>query len=251
MQSMLSSAVCFGEAAQGVPARRILLVEDVSDLADAMAQRLHEVAREVSVCGDGRAALESLLRDSPDLVILDIGLPGLNGLEICRALRAAGNSTLVLMLSGRGSELDRVVGLEFGADDYMVKPFSMLELLARVRALFRRIDAKHVATGCDFGIRAAGLVIDVAARKVTRDGHQIELTEKEFDLLHVFAANPGRVFSRARLLDLAWGHGNSVYEYTVTSHINRLRRKIEPDAAHPRIIQTVWGLGYRFNHDAF
>lgn len=244
----IDGPIGLGEAAQDAPARRILVVEDAPDLAALIAGHLRQLAADVEVCHDGAAALESMRQEPPDLVVLDIGLPGLTGLDICRTIRAEGLSTLVLMLSGRGSELDRIVGLEFGADDYVVKPFGMLELLARVRALFRRVEhCRTEAARPGDRITVGELTIDPAARQVVRGDAVLELTEKEFDLLHLFAQNPGRVYARAQLLDLVWGYGSNVYEYTVTTHINRLRRKIEPDPARPRLIQTVWGLGYRLN----
>ncbi|MEW5891241.1 MAG: response regulator transcription factor [Pseudomonadota bacterium] len=229
------------------PNRRILVVEDTSELATLIATHLREVAREVAVCADGRVALATLQKESVDLVVLDIVLPGLNGLEICRWMRASGISTPILMLTAKCSELDRIVGLEYGADDYMVKPFSMLELLARVKAIFRRVAPRGTAEAAPRAekIRIADLLLDPAARQVLREGQPISLTEKEFDLLHLFARNPGRVYARSQILDLVWGYGSGVYEYTVTSHINRLRAKIEKDPANPTIIQTVWGIGYR------
>lgn len=227
--------------------RRILVVEDTPDVARLVADHLREIFKEVLVCGDGRAALETLERERIDLIVLDLMLPQLGGLEVCRALRAAGNPVPILMLSARSTELDRIVGIEFGADDYMVKPFSVLELLARVKALFRRCDlqAANSAPEQKSRLTVSDLSIDRPSREVSRDGKGIPLTEKEFDLLCVFASNPGRVYARSQLLDLVWGCGTGIYEYTVTSHINRLRAKIEPDPANPNVIQTVWGVGYR------
>ena len=230
-------------------AHRLLVVEDTSEVARLVADNLREIVKEVIVCGDGRAALKILERERVDLVVLDVMLPELDGLEVCRALRAAGNVVPILMLSARSTELDRIVGIEFGADDYMVKPFGMLELLARVKALFRRCDlrtAQSVAAQND-RLMVADLSIDRVSREVSRDGKGIPLTEKEFDLIWVFASNPGRVYARNQLLDLVWGCGTGVYEGTVTSHINRLRARIEPDPANPSIIQTVWGVGYRLH----
>lgn len=230
-------------------AHRILVVEDTSEVARLVADSLLEIVKEVIVCGDGRAALRTLERERVDLVVLDVMLPELGGLEVCRALRAAGNTVPILMLSARSTELDRIVGIEFGADDYMVKPFSMLELLARVKALFRRCDlqAAQSLPARNSCLMAADLCIDRSSRQVSRAGKTIPLTEKEFDLICVFAGNPGRVYSRSQLLDLVWGCGTGVYEGTVTSHINRLRARIETDPANPTIIQTVWGVGYRLH----
>lgn len=228
---------------------RVLVVEDAPEVARLVADNLRQIVREVTVCGDGRTALKTLERECVDLVILDVMLPELDGLEVCRALRAAGNTIPILMLSARSSELDRIVGIEFGADDYMLKPFSMLELLARVKALFRRCDhqAANYVSAKDSRLMVANLSIDRLSRQVSSNGKEVPLTEKEFDLLCVFASNPGRVYSRSQLLDLVWGSGSGVYEGTVTSHINRLRARIEPDPANPTIIETVWGIGYRLH----
>lgn len=225
--------------------RSILVVEDTSEVALLVADYLREIVRNVAICGDGRVALETLKREPVDLIVLDLMLPELGGLEVCSAVQAFGPPPLILMLTAKATELDRIVGLEFGADDYMVKPFSMLELVARVKALFRRLDRATAAPPLERHIAVANLLIDPVARQVFRSGVDIGLTEKEFDLLYLFASKPGRVFSRNQLLDLVWGCGNGIYEYTVTSHISRLRSKIETDPANPRIIQTAWGVGYR------
>lgn len=183
-----------------------------------------------------------------DLVILDLMLPGIDGLEICRRIRSRSTYTPILMLTAKSTELDRVLGLEMGADDYLTKPFSVMELTARVKALFRRVDslsARHEQP--PRVISARGLVIDPDRRSVTLHDRPIELTAKEFDLLLHFAENPGRVFSRAQLLDRVWGYSHSGYEHTVNSHINRLRAKIEKNPNQPEYVQTVWGVGYKFS----
>ncbi len=183
-----------------------------------------------------------------DLIILDIMLPGIDGLEICRRVRARSDYTPILMLTARSSEVDRVLGLELGADDYLTKPFSILELVARVKALFRRMEALQ-STDADSGqapIHFSELSIEPDKRSVLVRGEPITLTAKEFDLLLHFARQPGRVFTRGQLLDSVWGYGHEGYEHTVNSHINRLRSKIEEDPAAPRYILTVWGVGYRF-----
>jgi DNA-binding response OmpR family regulator len=174
-------------------------------------------------------------------------LPGIDGLELCRRLRAQPNYLPILMLTAKSSELDRVLGLEVGADDYVTKPFSIRELLARVKALFRRVDAmaETPAESAEV-LRSNGLEIDPARRQVRLDGAEVHLTGREFDLLLHFASHPGRVYSRAQLLDLVWGYGHEGYEHTVNSHINRLRAKIEHTPADPRYILTVWGVGYKF-----
>ena len=229
-------------------ARRILVVEDDRDIAHLVELHLQDLGADVTVTHDGGVALEAALNRAFDLVILDLMLPGIDGLEICRRLRARSNYTPILMLTARSADVDRIVGLEIGADDYLTKPFNIRELIARVKALLRRVDAlskpetADAPTVLDFG----ALVIDVAKRRVTLNGDPIELTAKEFDLLLQFARNPGRVYTRAQLLDLVWGYGHDGYEHTVNSHINRLRNKLEKDSARPAYILTVWGVGYKF-----
>jgi len=191
--------------------------------------------------------------------VLDLMLPGVDGLEICRRLRALSQRdgySLILMLTSKGTELDRVLGLEIGADDYLTKPFSIRELLARVKALFRRTQALDSSSASSSGdcpgedsarlIRSGDMVIEAAKRRVSMGGAEIALTAKEFDLLHQFACHPGRVYTRTQLLDSVWGLGYEGYEHTVNSHINRLRAKIEVDPAHPKYLLTVWGVGYKF-----
>lgn len=185
------------------------------------------------------------------VIILDLMLPGINGLEICSKLRAGSFFVPILMLTAKSSEVDRVVGLETGADDYLIKPFSIHELLARVKAIFRRVELLSAAhanqQSGDQPIICGGLKIDIEKREVTIFGVRVELTAKEFDLLAQFAAHPGKVYSRKQLLDLVWGYQHDGYEHTVNSHINRLRRKIEPDPGKPEFLLTVWGVGYKFN----
>lgn len=242
----LKDSIRTGYVPPEIPDRHIVVVEDTPELAALLAEDLRELARKVSVCEDGPSALALVTSKPIDLVVLDLCLPGMHGLEVCRAMRAAEIATPVLMLTARGSPLDRVVGLEFGADDYMVKPFSMLELLARVRAIFRRTESRREASAASSRRLAVGeLIVDPVARQAFRGDQPLSLTEKEFDLFHLFVSSPGRVFSRSQLLDLVWGRGSAIYEYTVTSHINRLRAKLEPDPSNPTLIQTVWGVGYR------
>ncbi len=231
--------------------RRILLVEDEKDIADLVALHLDDLCDELVVAGDGYRGMQLASSELWALVILDLRLPGPDGLMICRAIRRERPYQPVLMLTSKSSELDRVLGLETGADDYLTKPFSVLELVARVRAIFRRIESmQNESRGggapgsvIDFG----RLSIDPGRREVTLDSRAIDLTAREFDLLDYFARHPGRVFRRAELLDKVWGYGHEGYEHTVNSHINRLRAKIEVNPAKPEIIQTVWGVGYKFN----
>lgn len=228
--------------------RRILVIEDNRDLADLVRLHLSDLPAQVDVAADGASGLARAQRQRYDLIVLDLMLPGLDGLEVCRRLRESGSYTPILMLTAKSSEMDRVLGLELGADDYLTKPFSLPELVARVKAIFRRVEA--LATAPEAGglgvIERDGLSIDCAKRRVSVEGQQVDLTSREFDLLVHFARHPGRVYKRAQLLDQVWGHGYEGYEHTVNSHINRLRAKIEKDPASPRYIQTVWGVGYRF-----
>jgi DNA-binding response OmpR family regulator len=227
---------------------RILVVEDNLDLAQLLVLHLRDAGYEVEVEHDGRNGLKRTQTRLYDLIILDIMLPGLDGLSVCQELRRSGPHLPILFLTSKSSEIDRVVGLELGADDYVTKPFSIKELLARVKALLRRIEALKappVATQ-PMEICAHDLNIDLRKRTVLRGAIPVELTAKEFDLLYHFARMPGRVFTRAQLLDQVWGYGHDGYDHTVNSHINRLRTKIEANAAKPRYILTVWGVGYKF-----
>lgn len=232
--------------------RRILVVEDDVDIARLVELHLRDGGYEVSLAYDGDAGLGLALSTPFDLIILDLLLPGVDGLEICRRLRAASRYTPILMLTSRSSEIDRVLGLEIGADDYLTKPFSIRELLARVKALFRREESlmAEASSGSRKAISAGGLVIDVEKRRVTRGDREVSLTAKEFDLLLQFAKHPGRVYTRLELLNLVWGYGYEGYEHTVNSHINRLRAKLEDDPAKPRYILSVRGVGYKFSDDA-
>jgi DNA-binding response OmpR family regulator len=227
----------------------ILIVEDQRDLAELAALHLGEIAREVTVCADGPSALRRVQANPPDLVVLDLGLPGLDGLEVCRRLRAMPRYIPVLMLTARGSDAERVLGLETGADDYLVKPFNVLELVARAKAIVRRMEGLSRAERAAAAITLGGVTIDPQRRQVTVEGREIELTAKEFDLLLHFARAPGRVFSREQLLDAVWGGAHAGYAHTVNSHINRLRAKLETDPANPRYLRTVWGVGYKFADD--
>jgi len=232
----------------GVMSRRVLIVEDDRDISHLVALHLKDIDCEVETVADGRAGLERARAGTHDLIILDLMLPGIDGLEICRKVRAHSEYIPILMLTARSSEVDRVLGLELGADDYLTKPFSILELVARVKALFRRMDALQSMEASDeqAPLHFSELSIEPDKRSVLVRGQPIDLTAKEFDLLLHFARQPGRVFTRAQLLDSVWGYGHDGYEHTVNSHINRLRSKIEEDPAVPRYILTVWGVGYRF-----
>ncbi|MBK8379958.1 MAG: response regulator transcription factor [Nitrospira sp.] len=228
-------------------AKHILVVEDDLDIGRLLGMHLTDLAYVVEIAKTGVEGLQYVLSKRYDLIILDVMLPGIDGLEICRQIRSLPSYTPILMLTAKSSEIDRVLGLEVGADDYLTKPFSVRELLARVKALFRRSEAFRDKTqDLQKTIRAEGLYIDVEKRKVTVGGSLRDLTAKEFDLLLQFALHPGRVYTRTQLLDAVWGYGHDGYEHTVNSHINRLRAKIEKDSAKPDFILTVWGVGYKF-----
>jgi DNA-binding response OmpR family regulator len=221
----------------------VLVVDDEPIVRDVIVRYLRRDGFETLEAGDGEEARALLEQGGPSLVVLDVMLPGPDGLELCRWIR--GRSDLpVIMLTARGEEADRIVGLELGADDYVTKPFSPRELAARVRAVLRRTDAPAVrGERLEFG----GVVLDGASREVTRGGELVSLTAREFDLLWFLAANPRRVFSRDLLMQRIWGHAPALDTGTVTVHVRRLREKLEADPAHPVHLQTVWGVGYRFD----
>jgi DNA-binding response OmpR family regulator len=234
-------------------AKRILLIEDNEDMAQLLALHLRDLQHSVDLCFDGDSGLQQANDNLYDLVILDLMLPGKDGLSICKAIREKDNYMPILMLTAKDSELDRVLGLETGADDYVTKPFSITEVLARIKAIFRRSDALNSNNQTDPShiIQRGLIVIDPDKHTVTVTDQQVDLTAKEFELLLFFARHPGRVYSRSELLDQIWGYGHDGYEHTVNSHINRLRVKIEPDSKHPVYIQTVWGVGYKFSEHYF
>jgi len=225
--------------------RRILVIEDDPDISGLVRLHLSDAGYEVELDADGGSGLDRALGTTFDLVVLDIMLPGVDGLEICRCLRTEKPGLAILMLTARTTELDRVLGLEMGADDYLTKPFSVRELVARVKAIFRRMEVFDAPPKPE-KLSHGPVEIDTDARRVLIDGEAVELTAREFDLLSFFAHNPGRVFTRGQLLDQVWGYTHSGYEHTVNTHINRLRGKLETDPAHPKFILTVWGVGYRF-----
>ena len=229
--------------------KRILIVEDDQEISDLIALHLKDHSYETVQCNDGLIGFNTAMSETFDLIILDILLPSLDGLEVCKRLRAEHSYVPILMLTSRAEEMDRVLGLELGADDYLTKPFSIRELIARVKAIVRRVGSvvemseKIETTGPR---RIGDLEIDTEKRKVTLGNKAIDLTVKEFDLLQLFSSSPGRTYSRKSLLSLVWGYQFDGYDHTVNSHINRLRSKIESDPANPRYIKTVWGYGYRF-----
>jgi DNA-binding response OmpR family regulator len=226
--------------------KRILIVEDDVPIADVMSLHLRDERFEVVHTANGTEGLRLLEEGGWDALILDLMLPGVDGLEICRRARAMARYTPIIITSARSSEVHRILGLELGADDYLAKPFSVLELVARVKALFRRVQAVADDLRLDAGrIDIGGLSIDPVAREASVDGRRIELTPREFDLLYFFARHPGKVFSRMDLLNAVWGYRHEGYEHTVNTHINRLRAKVEDDLGQPKRLLTVWGRGYK------
>ncbi len=232
--------------------RKVLIIEDEPDIARLVQTHLNDIGLDADIAGNGAVGLKLFSSADYQLVVLDLMLPDTDGLSICRSMRESGGYVPILMLTAKSTELDRVLGLEVGADDYLTKPFSIPELLARIKALFRRVDAlsnkKQQQQAAEL-IQQDGLSIDTGQRRVKVRGREVELTAKEFDLLLFFVRQPGRVFSRVQLLDQVWGYNHDGYEHTVNSHINRLRGKIEADPSKPDYILTVWGVGYKFAND--
>lgn len=227
--------------------RHFLVIEDETDLAELIRLHLQDLDADIQLAFNGQEGLECALQKNWDLIILDLRLPGIDGLDICRELRASGSPVPILMLTSRATELDRVLGLEIGADDYLTKPFSPLELLARAKALLRRAARQLTPPVSEIKqLHCRGLYLDRERHSAQLRDKSIELTAREFDLLWHFMSHPGRVFRRSELLDAVWGYGHEGYEHTVNSHINRLRAKIERDPAHPDFLLTVWGVGYKF-----
>jgi DNA-binding response OmpR family regulator len=227
---------------------RILIIEDNAEIADLIRLHLDDLHYDSQIARDGGEGLRLFESGRFDLVILDLMLPVLDGMAVCKRLRRQDQRIPVIMLTSKSSELDRVLGLELGADDYLTKPFSLPELMARIKAQLRRLEAfEKPLTQQKKTLQHGDLIINTDNHTVTLAGKPVDLTAKEFDLLHHFASHPGRVYSRMELLDQVWGYHYEGYEHTVNSHINRLRNKIENTPAQPRIIMTVWGVGYKFN----
>lgn len=228
------------------PKRRVLVVDDEASVREVLAQYLHVEGFAVVQASNGIEALKAAEHQPPDLVILDLMLPGMDGLEVCRRLRER-SAVPVLMLTARGEETDKLEGFRVGTDDYVTKPFSLREVMMRVKALMRRLDATSVpAMVLDDTLRVGSLVIQPKLRQVERDGALLDLTAKEFDLLHFVASHPRQVFTRQQLLDTIWDFAYVGDPSTVTVHMRRLREKVERDPARPRHLKTVWGVGYKF-----
>ncbi len=228
-------------AVTGAPPSTVLVVDDEPIVREVVATYLRREGYRALEAGDGNVARRMIEDDPPSLVVLDVMLPGMDGLDLCRWIRGR-SGTPIIMLTARGEEADRVVGLDLGADDYVIKPFSPRELVARVRSVLRRapetLARRRIAVGC--------FEIDAGTRELRRDGLPIRLTAREFDLLLFLASHPRLVFSRDQLMDRVWADARAADTGTVTVHVRRLREKIEDDPSHPRHVQTVWGVGYRF-----
>jgi two-component system, OmpR family, response regulator VicR len=229
--------------------KTILVVDDDATIRDILERYLRREGFAVRTTADGQTALQTISNERPDLIVLDLMLPQVDGWEMCRRLRAE-TTIPILMLTARGEEYERILGLGLGADDYVTKPFSPGEVVARIKAIFRRIDmARAVVPLRKEIIRGGPIMIDPGTRQVTVSGKSVSLTPKEFDLLHFLASHPRQVFSQQQLLDQVWSYTYAGETSTVTVHIRHLREKIESDPAHPHFIETVWGVGYRFNDE--
>jgi DNA-binding response OmpR family regulator len=242
----MTEAAVAGTEAVGAPRWRVLVVDDEASIREVVAQYLALDGFTVAQASDGTEALRLAELQPPDLVVLDLMLPGLDGVEVCRRLRAR-SAVPIVMLTARGDETDKLTGFDVGADDYVTKPFSPRELVVRVRAILRRVEATQVpAMVLDDSLHVGSLVIHTQLRSVLRDGAPLDLTAKEFDLLHFLASRPNQVFTRQQLLDRVWDIGYFGDASTVTVHIRRLREKVELDPGRPRHVKTVWGVGYKF-----
>jgi len=231
--------------------KKVLVIEDDKNIVDLLEIHLKDLNCELSRAYDGEEGFQKAQSTDFDLIILDLMLPKMDGVEVCQRLRMNKVVTPILMLTAKSEEMDKVIGLETGADDYMIKPFSVREFIARVKAILRRTRMmKDSLTESKSNYLVFGdLRIDLEKRKVTIQDERVELSPKEFELLTLLASNPGKSYNRQRLLNLVWGYDFDGYEHTVNSHINRLRSKIEPNISHPTYILTTWGVGYRFNED--
>ena len=226
--------------------RTVLIIEDDKNIAELVAIHLRDLDFEVAFANDGREGLLKARNEDFNLIILDIMLPGMDGFDVCKSIRADHMTVPILMLTSKSEEIDKVLGLEIGADDYLTKPFSIRELIARVKAILRRSEQSTEANEAHDDVRYGDLHINRSKRITEIKGNRIELSPKEFDLLYLLSSNPGSTYSREQLLNEVWGYEYAGYEHTVNSHINRLRQKIEIDMNEPKFILTTWGVGYRF-----
>jgi two-component system alkaline phosphatase synthesis response regulator PhoP len=230
--------------------KKILIIEDDISIVELVEIHLKDIYCELTKAHVGNEGLLLATKNKYDMIILDVMLPGMDGIEICKRLRANKIFTPILMLTARSEEIDKIIGLEVGADDYLTKPFSIREFIARIKAMLRRSEIEKIEKEIKEEIfKCDQLTIDTLKRKVTLEGNKVDLTPKEFDLLYLFMSNPGKSYSRENLLNLVWGYDFSGYEHTVNSHINRLRTKIETNLATPKYILTSWGVGYRFTDE--
>jgi DNA-binding response OmpR family regulator len=227
--------------------KNVLIIEDDKEISDLLEIHLKDIDCSITKEYNGITGLNKVKYENYDLIVLDIMLPGMNGLDICKDIRKSQILTPILMLTSKSEEIDKVLGLELGADDYVTKPFSVREFIARVKAIFRRVEfiTQNEKVGKDIHYR--DIMIEVSTHKVIIKRKRIDLTPKEFELLYLMASHPGRVYSRENLLNSIWGFQHNGYEHTVNSHINRLRSKIEKNISDPQYILTSWGSGYRFN----
>ena len=231
--------------------KNVLIIEDDPEIVQLLEIHLKDLGCATSSAMQGDTGLRMAIEQEPDLVILDVMLPEMDGIEVCQKIRANNIKSPIMMLTARSEEIDKVLGLEVGADDYLTKPFSVREFIARVKAIFRRQRMSNTAitNGETQKMSFDNLSIDLEKRKVVVNEERIELSPKEFELLALLSSNPGKSYDRTKLLNMIWGYDFKGYEHTVNSHINRLRSKIEPDMAHPKFILTTWGVGYKFNEE--
>jgi two-component system alkaline phosphatase synthesis response regulator PhoP len=227
--------------------KNVLIIEDDKEISDLLEIHLRDIDCSITKEYNGLTGLNKAKFENYDLIVLDLMLPGMNGLDICKDIRKSGIPTPILMLTSKSEEIDKVLGLELGADDYLTKPFSIREFIARVKAIFRRVELFKQTEKDGKDINFRDIVIEISTHKVLINNRRIDLTPKEFELLYLLASNPGRVYSRENLLNIIWGYQHKGYEHTVNSHINRLRSKIEKNIKDPQYVLTSWGSGYRFN----
>ena len=227
--------------------KNVLIIEDDKEISDLLEIHLKDIDCRITKECNGITGLNKVKFENYDLIVLDVMLPGMDGLEVCKEIRKSGILTPVLMLTSKSEEIDKVLGLELGANDYLTKPFSIREFIARVKAIFRRVELFKQTEKEGEDVNFRDVVIEISTHKVLINNKRIDLTPKEFDLLYLLASHPGRVYSRENLLNIIWGYQHKGYEHTVNSHINRLRGKIEKDITDPQYILTSWGSGYIFN----